>query len=89
MIVFGILISFLWAVVLGTLSFILAWLLNPALKATILTVSRILPALTEPLKALLTPLVDVHARIFRQIRVRSWLEGGLMSPFAKREEHAA
>ena len=86
-ILFGFFLSFLWAIVLGITSFVLAWIWNPGLKALIIVVSTTLPAVTEPLKALFTPLVDVQARVFRQIRVQGWLNGGLLNPLLKKQDH--
>lgn len=72
-----------WGIILSFVSFTMSWLWNPSLKVFLLVVNSTLPAITEPLKALFTPLVDVSARVFRQIRVKASLDGGLMSPFAK------
>lgn len=72
--------SLLWAITLGILSFVLVWIWTPTFRALMFTSGRLLPAATEPLKALLIPIVDVHARLFRQIRVKSWLNGSLMAP---------
>ena len=80
--------SFLWAMILGILSFVLTWMWRPGLMAVILVVNTTLPAVTEPLKALFTPLVDMQARIFRQIRVQGWLNGGLFDSLAgKKPQH--
>lgn len=83
MIIFGIFLAVIWGIILSFVSFTISWLLYPSLKSFLLVVNSTLPALTEPLKAFFTPLVDVSARFFRQIRVKASLDGGLMSPFAK------
>ena len=87
--IFGFLLSFVWGLILSIISFTVTWLWNPGLKSMLLVISATLPAVTEPLKALFTPLVDVQARVFRQIRVQAWLNGGLLSPITKREQHIA
>lgn len=88
-VIFGIFLAFLWAVILSIVSFVISWLWNPSLKAMLLVVGATLPAVTEPLKALFTPLVDVAARIFRQIHVKGSLDGKLLSPLAKTDSQMA
>ena len=83
----GFFLSFLLAIVLGVASFVLAWMWNPGLKALMMALGAILPVITEPMKVFLTPLVDVQARVFRQIRVQGWLNGGLLNPLLKKEKH--
>ena len=87
-ILFGFLFSFIWAILMGTTSFLLSWIWSPVLKSSILLISAIAPIMTESLRAFLTPLVDVHARLFRQIRVKGWLNGGLLNPLLNKEDHA-
>lgn len=88
-ILFGWASSIFWALQLAMLAFILTWIWRPVLKMVLIVVSSTLPAVTEPLKILFTPLVDVQARIFRQIRVKGWLNGELLNPLAKKETHLA
>lgn len=46
------------------------------MRAALFLSGAVIPAAVEPMKAFLTPLVDVHARIFRQIRIAATLNGG-------------
>ena len=87
-IIFGFLFAFLWALIYGIVVFVLSWIWSPALRLTLLTVNAILPAVTEPLRALFMPLVDVSARFFRQIRIKLSLDGGLVLPLHKLEDHS-
>jgi len=84
-IAFGFLFAFLFAFLYGLTSFILSWIWSPSLRLTLLTVNAVLPVVTEPLRALFLPLVDVSARIFRQIRIKTTLDGGLLLPLHKVE----
>ncbi len=73
----GLLLAFLWAIINGLMAFVHTWIYNPALKAILLWVYAIAPIFTEPLRAFLKPLVDVSARIFRQIRVSTNFSGSV------------
>ena len=71
--------AIIWAIVNGIMVFAVVWLWGPALKLTVLWVYAVAPAFTAPLQAVLAPLADVVARIFRQIRVRSNITGSFMT----------
>ncbi len=73
----GLLLAFLWAIINGVMAFVHTWIYNPALKAILLWVYAITPLFTEPLRAIFKPLVDVSARIFRQIRISTNFSGGV------------
>ena len=71
--IFVLLLGFILAVVFALInafvSFVHVWIFGPLAKVVLLWVYAIIPLAVAPLKAFFTPLVDVHARIFRQIRV--------------------
>ena len=73
--VFGIFLAIIFGIINGIVSFGHVWLYGPLLKYTLIVVYSAAPLATVPLVALLTPLVDVHARFFRQIRIRFNLTG--------------
>ena len=77
MVVIGLVLAFIWAVINGIMAFIHVWMWGPTLKFILLCFFAVMPLVTEPLRALCTPLVDVQARIFRQIRVQANLSGPL------------
>ena len=76
-VVIGLVLAFIWAVINGIMAFIHVWMWGPTLKFILLCFFAVMPLVTEPLRALCTPLVDVQARIFRQIRVQANLSGPL------------
>ena len=82
-ILLGIFMAFLWAVLYGFIMFYITYIWSPALRLILLLINTALPVITEPLRALLTPLADVAARMFRQIRIKAQLNGGLLSPLAQ------
>lgn len=69
--VFGFLMVLIWGVVNGIFTFIHVWVWGPALKLILLWVHAIVPLVIVPLRLIGTPLIDVSARIFRQIHVRA------------------
>ena len=73
----GIPLTIVWAIVNGITTFVLVWVWGPALRYFIVWVYAVTPAVTTPYRALLAPLVDVAARIFRQIRVQANINGSL------------
>ena len=75
--VIGLFLVFIWAVMNGIVVFFHVWIWGPTLKFILLVTYAVMPLVTEPLRALFTPLVDVQARIFRQIRVQANLSGPL------------
>lgn len=82
-ILLGILMAFIWAILYGFVMFYITYLWSPALRLALILVNTALPLVTEPLRALLSPLADVAARVFRQIRIKAKLNGGLLSPLAQ------
>ena len=87
-VIFGFLFAFFWAFIYGIIVFILSWIWSPALRLILLMINAILPLVTEPLRALFSPLVDVAARFFRQIRIKLSLDGGLVLPLHNVENHS-
>ena len=79
--------AFLFAILNGITVFVVVWLWGPILKLIVLWVYAVAPAFTAPVQALLGPLADVIARIFRQIRIRARIDGSLMKKFGP--EHIA
>ena len=90
-ILIGIPMTILWALINGLMAFVLVWLWGPALRLTIIIIYSVTPLATVPMQAILTPLVDVLARFFRQIRVRADLGGsvGLGGVKPAGQEHMA
>ena len=86
-ILLGIFLAFIWAIVYGIIMFYITYVWSPSLRLALILINTALPLATEPLRAFLTPLADVAARIFRQIRIKAQLNGGLLSPLA--HEHTA
>lgn len=67
--IFGFFLAIIFALLNGVMSFIHVWIFGPTVKVTLLWVYAIIPLAVAPLRAFFEPLVDIHARIFRQIRV--------------------
>ena len=91
-ILIGIPMTILWALINGLMAFVLVWLWGPTLRLTIILIYSVIPLATGPTLAVLTPLVDVLARFFRQIRVHAELAGsslGLGGVKPARQEHLA
>ena len=82
-ILIGLILAFIWAVINGIMAFIHVWIWGPALKLSLLWIYAVIPLVTEPLRAIFTPLVDVQARVFRQIRVQANLTGPLAEKLAQ------
>ncbi len=76
-IVVGIPLMFLWAIVNGIMTFVLVWMWGPALRLTVTLVYSVAPTWYVPVQAILTPIVDVFARIFRQCVIKAKLNGGI------------
>ena len=74
-IVVGIPMALMWAILNGFMVFCLVWLYQPLLRIMIMLIYALAPWATVPLQAFYTPLIDAHARIFRQIRVKATLDG--------------
>lgn len=76
-IVIGIPLMFLWAIINGIMVFVLVWVWGPALRLIITVVYSTAPAFYVPVQAILSPIIDVFARIFRQCVIKGKLSGGL------------
>ena len=87
-ILIGIPISLLWAIINGIMVFVLVWIYQPALRMVIMWIYAITPLATVPLQAIFTPLVDVGARIFRQIRIKVRLDGSFAERLAGQSGHS-
>ena len=81
-ILIGIPLAIIWAVINGIMVFILVWLYQPVLRMTVMWIYAVTPLVTVPLQAIYTPLVDAHARIFRQIRIKAKLDGSFAERLA-------
>ena len=68
---------FLWAIVNGIMTFVLVWLWGPALRLFVTVIYSVAPAYFVPVQAVLSPIIDVLARIFRQCVVQAKVSGGL------------
>ena len=90
-ILFGIPITIVCAFINSLMAFVLVWLWGPVLRLTIILTYAVTPLATVPIQAILTPLVDVQARFFRQIRVHAVLGGsvGLSRVKLAGQEHLA
>eukprot|EP00731_Ephydatia_muelleri_P030370 Em0021g893a len=67
--VFGIPIAIIWALINAIIAFTCTWLWSPVLKIVVLLIYGISPLVTETVRAFMSPLVDMSARILRQIRL--------------------
>ena len=82
-ILIGVPMAIVWAIINGITVFVIVWLWGPAIKLTVLLVYAVAPAFTAPLQAILAPLADIIARIFRQIRIRAHIDGSSMKKFGE------
>ena len=73
---FGIFFTVIFAMFWSLVAFAATWIWWPILRFFLFLIGTIAPIVNEPMKAFLTPLTDVHARIFRQIRINATLNGG-------------
>ena len=69
-IIVGIPLTIVWAIVNSITTFYLVWMWGPALRLFMVLIYAVAPAVTIPFNALVSPVVDVFARIFRQCRIR-------------------
>ena len=67
--VFGLFFVIVYAVFNGVLAFFHVFIYGPTAKMLMVGVYALAPLFIAPFCALYRPMVDVHARIFRQIRV--------------------
>ena len=82
----------IWAVLNSIMVFLLVWLYQPLLRMIIMLSYALSPLVSVPLQAIYTPLIDAHARIFRQIRIKAKLDGSfaerLAGAISQRQVHA-
>lgn len=79
-IIIGIPLTFIWACINGTVVFSCVWCWGPLLKLIKLCVFSTAPAITFPYQMWCSPIVDIFARLFRQIRLQAvvqkvWVQG--------------
>lgn len=67
----------IWAIINAVLTFILVWMWGPMLRALIVCMYALAPWVYVPYTAIMTPIIDVQARIFRQCIIRAKLSGGV------------
>ena len=82
-ILFGIPLAVLWALIHGLVAFLFTWTVSPAIRLTVFTTNIVMPVVTEPLRVLLTPLVDASARFFSQIRIKADIDGSILNGLRK------
>lgn len=85
--VFGIFLAIAFAFVNGLMSFLHVWIYWPLAKVFLLWLYAIAPVISAPIKALFTPIVDMHARIFRQIKIQANLSGSLPHYYSNRRSN--
>lgn len=66
---------FVWGCVNGSTVFCCVWFWGPILKLILLWVHSCAPAIVTPVQVVCTPIVDVFARILRQIRMQAIVIG--------------
>ena len=75
LIVVGVPLTFVWGCVNGSTVFCCMWVWSPILKLILLSVHSCAPAIVVPIQVLCAPIVDVAARIFRQVRLQAIILG--------------
>ena len=70
----GIMFACLFAIFNGILNFSLVWVFGPLVKMLIVLAYSLAPAVTGPYSAVMGPMVDISARFFRQIRIKTNLD---------------
>ena len=79
-IIVGIPLMLVWAIINGITSFVMVWMWGPALRLIVVVVYCVAPAFYVPVQAILSPIVDVSARIFRQCVIQAKLSGSVETP---------
>ena len=74
-ILIGVPLTFVWGCLNGLAVFCCVWVWGPQLKLLLLCLHSCAPAITTPVQVLCTPVVDVFARILRQVRVQAIVLG--------------
>lgn len=89
LILVGVPMTFVWGCVNGAAVFCCVWLWGPTLKLIKLSVHSCAPACVLPVQVICTPIVDVFARILRQVRMQAIVLGHpSLEKFASRIEKA-
>ena len=83
-VLFGFIFIIFFAIINGITAFVHVWIYGPLAKFILLWMYAFMPLITEPLRAFLTPLVDVSARIFRKIRIQANVTGPFADALAAR-----
>jgi hypothetical protein len=82
----GIPLTILWALTNGLTAFMLVWMWGPLLRFLIVWFyAFIVPAVAIPVTALLSPYVDVMARLLSKIKVTANVNGSLVNKPAGQE----
>ena len=74
-ILIGVPLAMVWACMNGLAVFCCVWVWGPYLKLILLCLHSCAPAIVTPVQVLCTPIVDVFARILRQVRVQAIVLG--------------
>lgn len=74
---FGTLFVIFFGIGNGIFTFLIVWITLPGVKVFMAMVYATTPIITGPFRAIFAPMVDVQARIFRQIKVQANLSGPL------------
>ena len=83
----GIPFVILYAIFNAFAVFFVVWMYQPLLRVLVMLTYAFAPLVTVPLQAVFTPLVDVNARLFRQIRIKANLGGTFAERFQTRSNH--
>ena len=75
--VIGVPLMIIWALFSGITAFVYSWIWSPVLRVAIFWLAALLPLITVPIVIMYRPLVDVTARVFRQIQIKANLNGQL------------
>lgn len=71
----GVPMTFVWGFLTGSTVFCCVWLWGPALKIFTLCCHLGAPVIYIPFQVICAPIVDVAARIFRQVRMQAIILG--------------
>lgn len=75
LVVVGVPLTFVWGCINGSTIFCCMWVWSPILKLILLCVHSCAPTIVVPVQVVCGPIVDVSARIFRQIRFQAIILG--------------
>jgi hypothetical protein len=88
-VMFGIPLAVFWGLLMGLATFFRSWVAYPLTKLIMYIVGMAIPAVIQPLRAVLMPLADVAAYPFRHIKIKHDLNGGLLLPLAAQNQQGA